>query len=49
MLGQKAVTSCANTEGRVALVVFLRGHLAPGNAKLDPHEKLDCLSAVTAA
>ena len=47
MLSQEAVTRCASTEGRTALVASLQGHLAQVNAKLDPHEKLDCLAVVT--
>jgi long-chain acyl-CoA synthetase len=49
MLSQEAVTRCANTEGKAALVASLQGHLAQINAKLDPHEKLDCLAVVTIA
>ena len=47
MLSQEAVARCASAEGKAALVASLQGHLAQINAKLDPHEKLDCLAVVT--
>lgn len=49
MLSQDAVGRCADSAGRTALAASLQGHLAQVNAKLDPHEKLDCLAVVTTA
>lgn len=47
MLSQDAVARCADGAGRTALSTSLQEHLAQVNAKLDPHEKLDCLAVVT--
>lgn len=49
MLSQDAVTRCAAADARAALVVSLTQHLAAVNAKLAPHEKLDCLAVVSTA
>ena len=49
MLSQDAVTRCAAADARAELVVSLTQHLAAVNAKLAPHERLDCLAAVSIA
>jgi long-chain acyl-CoA synthetase len=46
MLSQDAVTRCAS---EVAHAASLTQHLAAVNAKLEPHEKLDCLAAICTA
>jgi long-chain acyl-CoA synthetase len=47
MLSQDAVTRSATAEGRQALTQSLTLHLAAVNARLEPHEKLDGLVAVS--
>lgn len=49
MLSQDAVARCATPDARAALTESLGAHLAAVNAKLEPHEKLDCVAAVTTA
>ena len=49
MLSQDAVTRCASADAREALTASLAQHLTAVNAKLEPHEKLDCLAAVSVA
>jgi long-chain acyl-CoA synthetase len=47
MLSHEAAERCSGQEGKSALFVSLEAHLKHVNAKLDPHEKLDCLAVVT--
>ena len=49
MLSQDAVKRCASTDARASLTESLAKHLAAVNAKLEPHEKLDCLAAISTA
>lgn len=49
MLSQDAVARCASPEARAALTESLARHLADTNARLEPHEKLDCLAAISTA
>ena len=49
MLSQDAVARCASVDARAALTESLTRHLAIVNAKLEPHEKLDCLAAICTA
>lgn len=49
MLSQDAVTRCASADARQALTESLTKHLAGLNAKLEPHERLDCLAVITTA
>jgi long-chain acyl-CoA synthetase len=43
------VARCASVDARAALTESLTRHLAIVNAKLEPHEKLDCLAAICTA
>ncbi len=47
MLSQEAAARCATPEAKQALTESLQGHLTWVNAKLEPHERLDFLAAVT--
>ena len=47
MLSADATAGCASPDGKAALMESLRAHLKVVNAKLEPHEKLDCLAIVT--
>jgi long-chain acyl-CoA synthetase len=49
MLSQDAVARCAVPEARAALTESLSKHLVAVNAKLEPHEKLDCLAVISTA
>nr|WP_295778255.1 AMP-binding protein [Rhodoferax sp.] len=49
MLSQDAVARCAAPDARAALTESLAKHLTTVNAKLEPHEKLDCLAAISTA
>ena len=49
MLSQDAVKRCASTDARASLTESLAKHLVAVNAKLEPHEKLDCLAAISTA
>lgn len=49
MLSQDAVARCGAADAKAALTESLTRHLATVNAKLEPHEKLDCLAAITTA
>ena len=49
MLSPDAVARSQSSEGRQALSTSLQLHLQTVNAKLEPHERLDCLAAVTTA
>ena len=49
MLSQDAVARSQDAAGRQALTASLHQHLHAVNAALEPHEKLDCLAAVTTA
>ena len=49
MLSQDAVTRCASVDARAALTESLTKHLTAVNAKLEAHEKLDCLAAISTA
>jgi long-chain acyl-CoA synthetase len=49
MLSQAAVARCAAPDARAALTESLAKHLVAVNAKLEPHEKLDCLAAISTA
>lgn len=49
MLSQDAVARCAAPDARSALTESLAKHLVAVNAKLEPHEKLDCLAAISTA
>ena len=47
MLSQEAVARCAAPEAKQALTDSLQAHLKFVNTKLEPHERLDFLAAVT--
>ena len=47
MLSPDAIARSQNSEDRQTLNTSLQLHLQAVNAKLEPHEKLDCLVAVT--
>ena len=47
MLNADAIAKSASAEGRTALTETLTKHLKSVNARLDAHEKLDCLAVVT--
>ena len=47
MLSQDAVARSATADAKQALTQSLAQHLANVNAKLEPHEKLDCVAAIT--
>ena len=47
MLSLDAVARCATPADRSSLLTSLEEHLKVVNMKLEPHEKLDCLVAVT--
>ena len=49
MLSQDAVARCVTVDARDALTASLERHLTTVNAKLEPHEKLDCLAAISTA
>lgn len=49
MLSQDAVKRCASADARATLAESLSRHLTLVNAKLEPHEKLDCLAAISTA
>jgi long-chain acyl-CoA synthetase len=49
MLSPDAAVRSQTSEGRSAISASLRQHLQEVNAALEPHEKLDCLAAVTTA
>jgi long-chain acyl-CoA synthetase len=49
MLNESAVRKVADAAGRVELETSLAQHLTAVNATLDPHERLDCLVAMTEA
>ncbi len=49
MLSPDAIARSQSSEGRQTLSTSLQLHLQAVNAKLEPHEKLDCLAAVTTA
>jgi long-chain acyl-CoA synthetase len=49
MLSQDAVARCATAHHRQLLTDSLTAHLASVNARLEAHEKLDCLAVVTTA
>ncbi len=49
MLSQDAVKRCASPDERASLTESLAKHLVAINAKLEPHEKLDCLAAISTA
>ena len=49
MLSPDAVARSQSSEGRQTLSTSLQLHLQAVNAMLEPHEKLDCLAAVTTA
>ncbi len=49
MLSADAVARSASPEARAALTQSLGAHLAALNAKLEPHERLDCVAVVTTA
>jgi long-chain acyl-CoA synthetase len=49
MLSVDAVTRSASAEYRRALTHSLTLHLTAVNARLEPHEKLDCLTIITTA
>ena len=49
MLSQDAVARCAAPAARSALTESLTKHLVAVNAKLEPHEKLDCLAVISTA
>lgn len=49
MLSADAVALSASPEARAALTQSLGAHLAALNAKLEPHERLDCVAVVTTA
>ena len=49
MLSQDAVARCAAPEAREARTDSLARHLATVNAKLEPHERMDSLAAITTA
>ncbi len=49
MLSQDAASRSKTAEGRHSITESLQLHLKATNAKLAPHEKLDCLAVVTAA
>lgn len=49
MLSQEAAARCAAPEAKQALTDSLREHLRFVNTKLEPHERLDFLAAVTTA
>ena len=49
MLSQDAVARCASADARAALTASLAQHLTAVNARLEPHEKLDCLAAISTA
>ena len=47
MLSQDAVNRSASSDNRKALTESLKGHIQTVNARLEPHEKLDCLVVIT--
>ncbi|MBP9686026.1 MAG: AMP-binding protein [Rhodoferax sp.] len=47
MLNADAIAKSASAEGRTAITDSLTKHLKSVNARLDAHEKLDCLAVVT--
>lgn len=49
MLSQDAIKRCASADARATLTESLSRHLTLVNAKLEPHEKLDCLAAISTA
>jgi long-chain acyl-CoA synthetase len=49
MLSQDAVARCAAAEAKQALTESLAGHLEMVNSRLEPHEKLGFLVAITTA
>ncbi|MES2949489.1 MAG: AMP-binding protein [Pseudomonadota bacterium] len=49
MLSQDAVKRCASADARTALTESLAQHLKAVNARLEPHEKLDCLATISTA
>jgi len=49
MLSQDAVARSAAPEARQAVTESLTRHLASVNAKLEPHERMDCLAAISTA
>ncbi|MEI8156700.1 MAG: AMP-binding protein [Burkholderiales bacterium] len=49
MLSQEAVARSAAAEERQSLTESLTAHLAAVNAQLEPHERMDCLAAITTA
>ena len=49
MLSADAIARCATPDGKAALLDSLKVHLKTVNAKLEPHERLECLAIVTTA
>jgi long-chain acyl-CoA synthetase len=49
MLSQEAVARSLDAAGRAALTASLQEHLHTVNTALEPHERLECLAAVTTA
>ena len=47
MLSADAAGRAASTEGRNALIDSLTAHLRAVDARLEPHEKLDCIAVIT--
>ena len=47
MLSADAISRCASADGKAALLESLKAHLKTVNAKLEPHERLECLAIVT--
>ena len=47
MLNAEGIAQAADGEGRKALETSLAAHMKTINAKLDPHEQLDCLVLIT--
>ena len=47
MLNMEGIAQAADGEGRKALETSLAAHMKTINAKLDPHEQLDCLVLIT--
>lgn len=49
MLSHDAVKRCESADARATLAESLSRHLTLVNAKLEPHERLDCLAAISTA
>jgi long-chain acyl-CoA synthetase len=47
MLSAESAQRCSESAGRQAVQVSLEEHLRDVNARLDPHERMDCLVVVT--